>query len=67
MVLRIKELRKAAGLNQVSLAASMGVTQGMVSNWESELMLPRTRDLPRLAQTLGCSISDLFVEEVTAS
>ena len=67
MVLRIKELRKAAGLNQVSLAASMGVTQGIISSWESELILPRTRDLPRLAQTLGCSISDLFVEEVTAS
>ena len=63
MVLRIKQLRLNSQLNQVQLAAAMGVSQGVISNWESEVILPRTRDLPRLAQVLGCKIGDLFTEE----
>ena len=62
MVLRIRELRRAAHINQTQLASAMGVTQGVVSNWETEIILPRTRDLPRLASALGCSIGDLFAE-----
>jgi len=62
-ILRINELRKAVGLSQVELATSMGVAQNTLSMWESETALPRTRDLPRLARVLGCSISDLFIDE----
>ena len=30
-------------------------------------MLPRTRDLPRLAQALGCPIGELFSGETEAA
>ena len=63
MVMNIKELRKAASLTQVELAVAMGVAQNSISSWETEIMLPRTRDLPRLAHVLGCSIDELFTDE----
>lgn len=61
MVMRIKEMREAAGIQQKQLAVHMAVNQSAVSNWETEVALPKARDLPRLAQVLGCTISDLFV------
>lgn len=66
MVMRIRELREAANLQQEQVAAHMGVLQTAVSNWETEVALPKARELPRLARVLGCSIDDLFVplEEV---
>ena len=60
-VMNIKELREAAGLSQQQLAAAMGVLQSAVSNWETEIALPRARQLPALAAALGCTINDLFV------
>lgn len=62
MVMRIGELRRAAGLNQTQLATRMGVAQNCVSQWETEVALPRTRQLPDLARVLGCSINELFEE-----
>lgn len=61
MVMKIKELREAANLQQKQVAEFMGVLQSAVSNWETEVALPKARQLPRLAQVLGCSIDDLFV------
>ena len=61
MVMRIKELREAASLQQRQVAERMGVFQSAVSNWETEVALPKARQLPLLAQVLGCSIDDLFV------
>ena len=61
MVMRIKELREAAELQQRQVAESMGLLQTAVSNWETEVALPRARQLPRLARVLGCSIGDLFL------
>lgn len=61
MVMRIKEMREAANLQQKQLAVHMAVNQSAVSNWETEVALPKARDLPRLARVLGCSIDDLFV------
>ena len=60
-VMRIKELREAAGLKQTELAASMGVFKTVLSNWESEVALPRARDIPYLARALGVTIDELFV------
>lgn len=62
MVLKIKELRSDKGLSQSELAAGVGVSQTVVCNWENEVALPRTRDLPMLAAVLGVGIGDLFVE-----
>lgn len=61
MILRIRELREAAGIQQKQLAERMGVLPTVISNWESETALPRTRQLPALAEALGCTINDLFV------
>lgn len=59
-IMRIRELRESKGLLQAQLAIQMGVMQSTVSNWESEIALPRARELPRLAQTLGCAIDELY-------
>lgn len=66
-IMRIKELREAAGLTQGQLAIAMGMMQSAVANWESELALPRSRQLPQLAKTLGVEISDLFEREEEVS
>ena len=50
-------------MSQKQLAVSMGYVQSAVANWESEVVLPRSRDLPLLARVLGCEINDLFVNE----
>jgi len=63
MVMKISELRQRAGLSQSQLGDRMGVAQSAVSAWETEVYLPRTRQLPLLAQVLQCSISELFVED----
>lgn len=60
MIMRIRELREAANLTQKQVADSMGVLDSAVSNWESEVALPRARQLPQLARVLGCSIDDLY-------
>lgn len=60
MIMRIKALREAAGLTQVQLASAMGTIQNVVSAWESERALPRSRQLPLLAYVLGVEIGDLF-------
>ena len=60
-IMKIKELREAAGLKQTELASSMGVFQNVISNWENEVALPRAKDIPYLARALGCSIDELFV------
>ena len=62
-VMRIQELRTNAGMTQTALGVQMGVAQCVVSDWEKETYLPRSRQLPELARVLGCSISDLFEAE----
>lgn len=36
-IMRIRELRKEAGLTQVSLGVQLGMTQSIVSDWENEV------------------------------
>ena len=67
MVMRIKKLREAAKLQQKQVAEHMGVLQSAVSNWETEVALPKARQLPQLAQVLGCSVGDLFERDPPGS
>jgi len=67
VVMRIKELRESSGMTQKCLAANMGVLQNTVSNWESEVALPRTRQLPYLARLFGCTVNDLFTEDALSA
>lgn len=63
MTLRIKELRIAAGMRQVDLAARVGVSQSTLTGWEAEAFLPKTRDLPLLAHIFGVRIDELYTPE----
>ena len=62
-IMRIREIRESQNMPQVKLADNMGVTQSVISNWETGVALPRTRQLPDLARVLGCTIDELFVPE----
>lgn len=61
-IMTIQSMRMAAGLSEVDLATKMGVTRKTICEWESELYLPKTRQLPELADVLECSIDELFVD-----
>ena len=63
MIMRIQELRISAGMTQKELGAEMGVDCSTVTKWETEVALPRARQLPLLAKVLGCTISELFQPE----
>lgn len=63
MIMKIKVLREAAGLKQAEVANRMGVIRSAVANWELEISLPKSRELPRLARVLGCSIDELFEDD----
>ena len=63
MVMLIRQKRENANLSQADLAIQMGVARSAVANWETEVALPRTRQLPDLARVLGCSIDDLFTQD----
>lgn len=64
--MNIKELRLAAGLTQVELAAEMGTVQSTVSAWESGSSLPSAGLLPKLADTLHCTIDALYGRDESA-
>ena len=57
---RLAQLRKAAGFTQVELAAELGVSQRIVSYYESPGATPPAHLLPPLAQVLDVSIDDLY-------
>lgn len=59
-MLNIKELRMKKGLTQETLAEKIGVTQGVISQWEYGITSPSSAKLPKLAEVLGCGIADLF-------
>ena len=53
-------MRKAAGLTQAELAAALGVSQTVVSDWESSKKYPSADKLPLIAKTLNCTIDELY-------
>ena len=64
--MRIRELREQMGITQRELGTRMGVDCTAVTKWETEVALPRARQLPRLAQVLGCSIDELYTHDEEA-
>lgn len=61
-VMKIHKLRVKARMTVRELAAAMGVYTQVVKDWECETYLPHARELPLLAQALGCEINDLYEE-----
>ena len=61
LVLRLKQLRKAAGLTQAQLAEKVGVYQGTISDHERGKATRIDLSLiERLAETLGVEPGELF-------
>lgn len=57
---KIKDLRLNKNYTQQQLAEFVGVTQAAINMWENGKAMPTSDKLPLLANTLGCSITDLF-------
>lgn len=57
----IKSLRKERGLSQQVLADMVGVHKNTIINWETEATDPRSCDLVKLSETLGCTIEDIVL------
>lgn len=58
--MNIRKLREAANLTQNEIAEKIGVDRTAVVKWETGVAFPTSAKLPKLAEVLGCSISDLF-------
>lgn len=58
--MNIAGIRKAVGLTQQELSEKLGVQQNTVSQWESGLRNVPSKLLPVLADTLHCTIDELF-------
>lgn len=56
----IRIARKNAGITQVEFADMLGVTQNLVSLWETNVHYPRLDTAIRMADILDCSIEELF-------
>ena len=56
---RIRQARKALGLNQAELALRLGVSQPAVANWESGIHDPRRLMLAKLAEALNAPLEYL--------
>lgn len=61
---RIKAARKRAGFKQKDLAAKMGCTSVNLSRWEKNYQVPKIKNLERIAEAVGCHVSELFPYEV---
>ena len=60
----IKQCRAALGLTQAQLAAAVGVTPGAVGQYEIGANRPSLKTALALAAALGCTVDDLYREEV---
>ncbi len=57
---RLKEVRTAAGLTQVELAALAGVSRKTVNTVENGVFVPSTILALSLAKALGTTVEELF-------
>lgn len=57
----LRVLREDAGHSQRSFAAALDVTPPTIYKWEDGTAWPTIRKLPRMAEVLGVSITDLVL------
>ena len=57
---RLAQLRKAAGISQMALAAEIGVSQRMMAYYEGPTAHPPANLLPAISRSLGVSIDALL-------
>ena len=61
--MRIRELRKEAGMTQEELAAAVGVSLPSISHYETGRRRIPVSLLPEIRDALGCTWDELFGEE----
>lgn len=54
------EMREDRGLTQEEVAKALGVDQSTVCLWEKGKTFPRPETAFRLAELLGCELSDIY-------
>ena len=64
--MRLKEMRKRAGLTAKDVALAMGVSFQNVYNWENGSYLPPTKRLPEITKLYGCTADELLADELLA-
>jgi transcriptional regulator with XRE-family HTH domain len=57
--LKIRELRRLAGIGQIELSERIGVTQGCISQFENNTRQPSPNTREAISKALGCTIEDL--------
>ncbi len=60
MMIRVRELREAKGLQQKELAIDLCVSQPTISDWESGRKIPSSRSTKKLADYFNVSIDYLL-------
>lgn len=58
--MNIKKPRLKALITQAELAKMLGVSQSAISQWEAGKRYPKATLLPRIADTLGCTVDELL-------
>jgi transcriptional regulator with XRE-family HTH domain len=60
----IKKVRKFLGMSQRSLSQKTGISNTLISKWESCNVLPSIRNMVKLAKGLNVKVDRLVTEEV---
>ena len=58
--MNIKQLRKSRGITQEELSERIGVHENTIRLWEKGLREPRSSDILKLCEVLGCTESELL-------
>ncbi len=64
---RISVMRKNAGLTQMELANSLGISYQAVSNWERGISMPDISNLGALAKMLGVTVDEIIGDDKISS
>lgn len=57
----IKELRQKCGITQQQFASELGKGLNTIRGWEAGVRSPSDKDIPKIAEVLGCSIKAIDV------
>ena len=66
LICNLKTIRQDRGLSQAHLAELTGVKRQAIYDIETEKYTPNTALALKLAKCLGCTVEDLFTEEIGA-
>ena len=60
----LAKARKEKGLTQSVASDTLLVDRSTISKWETGEAFPRAEMLPKIAELYGCTIDDLFKEDI---